>query len=154
MGSFIDNKQAGDKGEALVYGLLYVKHKEKLQHVSQYGIEGVYRDYKNRPLPDFKLPKKFVEVKTKKGFRGMINIDVSQVNDYLGVAKDHGIGINLYFVDTEEGAVYRMNEKTLREPEKTITPKQNSKPFFVYSKSKQKLILKNMPKHFISNDLT
>jgi hypothetical protein len=152
MSDFINKKQAGDKGEALVYGLLYAKHKEKLQHVSQYGQDGVYRDYKNRPLPDFKLPKKFVEVKTKKGFKGMINIDVKQVNDYLEVAKDHGIGINVYFVDTSEGAVYRMNEKTLHKPVKTITP-SNGKPFFLFAKDKQKLIVKTMPKHFISNDL-
>lgn len=152
MSRFMNAKQVGDKGEALVYGLLYAKHKEKLQHVSQYGEEGVYRDYKNRPLPDFKLPKKFVEVKTKKGFKGMINIDVSQVNDYLGVAKDHGIGINVYFVDIEEGAVYRMDEETLHKPVKTI--KGNRGDFFLYDKKDQKQILKNLPKHFISNDLT
>ena len=152
MSNFVNNKQVGDKGEALVYGLLYAKHKEKLQHVSQYGQEGVYRDYKNRPLPDFKLPKKFVEVKTKKGFKGMINIDVKQVNDYISVAKDHGIGINVYFVDTLEGAVYKMDEETLHKPEDTIKP-SNGRPFFVFAKEKQKLILTNVPKHIISNDL-
>lgn len=152
MSRFINSKQVGDKGEALIYGLLYAKHKEKLQHVSQYGEEGVYRDYKNRPLPDFKLPKKFVEVKTKKGFKGMINLDVSQVNDYIGVAKDHGIKIHVYFVDIEEGAVYRLDEQTLRKPVKTINGSRGD--FFLYDKKDQKQILKNLPKHFITNDLT
>lgn len=151
MSKFMNNKQVGDKGEALIYGLLFAKHKEKLQHVSQYGTDGVYRDYKNRPLPDFKLPKKFVEVKTKKGFKGMINLDVKQVNDYIAVAKDYNIGINVYFVDIEEGAVYRMNEETMRKPKDTI--KGGRGDFFVYDKKDQKLILKNLPKHFISNDL-
>jgi len=152
LSNFMNAKQAGDKGEALVYGLLYSKHKEGLQHVSQYGSEGVYRDKKDRRLPDFKIPEKFVEVKTKKGYNGMINIDVAQVNEYLGVAKDYGIGMHVYFVDTKEGAVYRLNEKSLRRPTRTI--KGTRGDFFVYDKKDQKLILKNLPLHIISNDLT
>lgn len=151
MSKFVDSKQAGDKGEALVYGLLYAKHGEKLQHVSQYWKADVYRDDKNRRLPDFKLPGKFVEVKTKKGYLDMINIDVSQVNEYLAIAKDWGVGIHVYFVDTKEGAVYRLNEKSLRKPSKTIRGSRGN--FFMYDKKDQKLILKNLPKHFISNDL-
>lgn len=160
MSNFIKNKQVGDKGEALVYGLLIGKHGNRLQHVSQYNPKG-FRSRNNCRLPDFRIVKddcikdpivdRFVEVKTKAGWKGNINLDVSQVNEYLKVANEYDAKMHLYFVDTVEGCIYRMNSKTLHKPIETVSGSRGK--FFVYNKEHQKLILTNVPTHIISNDM-
>ena len=144
----------GDKGESVVWMWLRFLYGDNLKHVSEYHPAGPRWD--NIVLPDFliKTPeeKTFIEVKMKKGWKGYLNINCSQVKDYLKIAEKAKAKLFVYFICTTDGKMYSITADKLKKPANTLKDR-DGKEFFLYDKEEQEVIMQGMPPAIFNSDL-
>lgn len=144
----------GDKGESVVWMWLKFLYGKNLQHVSEYHPAGTR--WKGIALPDFliKTPeeKTFIEVKMKKGWRGALNLNKSQVHDYLKIAELAKANIFVYFICTEDGKMYKISAENLKNPMSYQRDRDN-REFFLYDKEELEVLMQDMPRAIFNSDL-
>lgn len=144
----------GDKGESVVWMWLRFMYGQNLKHVSEYHPDG-FR-WKGLALPDFliKTPeeKTFVEVKMKKGWRGYLNMNKSQVKQYLRVAELAKAKLFVYFICIPDGKMYKLTEENLKNPI-TFAKDRDGKEFFLYEKEDLEVLMEDMPEAIFNSDL-
>lgn len=151
---FKTSLSVGDKGESVVWMWLKFMYGNNLKHVSEYYPAG-FR-WKGMSLPDFliKTPeeKTFVEVKMKKGWKGCLTINKSQVMDYLEVAKLKEANIFVYFICIPDGKMYKLTQENLKKPTSTERDR-DGKEFFLYDKENLEVLMDNMPEAIFNSDV-
>jgi Holliday junction resolvase len=144
----------GDKGESVVWMWLRFLYGANLRHVSEYHPDG--HRWKGIVLPDFliKTPeeKTFIEVKMKKGWKGYLNINKSQVLDYLKIAEKAKAKLFVYFICIADGKMYSISAEKLKKPIRTERDSDN-RVFFLYDKEDQEVLMEDMPTAIFNTDL-
>jgi hypothetical protein len=113
-------KLVGNIGEAFTLGYLRSEYKHsKIQTVEEYYGKG-YR-WKNKCLPDYLITptegrRILVEVKCKKGWKQMMNIELKDVQDYLYIAQATDCDFFLLFFFLYDNYVYKLTPETLKKP--------------------------------------
>jgi hypothetical protein len=150
-------KLVGNIGEAFTLGYLRSEYKDcKIETVDEYYGNG-YR-WNNMCLPDVLITppegrKTLVEVKCKKGWKGMMNIELKDVKDYLKIAELKDCNFFLLFFFLYDNYVYKLSVEDLKKPT-TKERNFNGVEFLCYDpEGKDKFIEHQVPAGIFNRDI-
>ena len=145
----------GQLAEGFVFGYLTRHYQDtnfEVKNVKDYHPSG-YR-HNGLKLPDFAIfdgekTILYLEVKSKKGWKNLLNISSKDVKHYVKVAKRENCPVELWFICTTDLCIYRMTEDVLRKP----TTKASNNTIWLYEKEDCEKIFSKLPGDIFSKEI-